>query len=198
MAAPHYEHFHSRALRTVRPSDAKTSGFARAEAALLDKSAASAGARELKWVRNLWAYELFFQQHGRAPRERTRQMITLPPDERRLGEWASRQRRHRGGLDRYQEARLTASRAFQWDMQSTRWLEQAAVVWNVVTVRRRFPRTSSTSQWEAAAARWWARQLRAALSQQLTSDRAELVHLIEIEAARLGVRRPRSRKTTSH
>ena len=56
-------------------------------AALYPASTHVVSTRTSKWIASLHQHEQFWRVHGRAPRERTRDLSTLPAVERRLGEW---------------------------------------------------------------------------------------------------------------
>src|SRR5690554_2090739 len=116
--APVNAHLSAVALSSAMGGDLVSLRFVEAERALLGlppTSSTEPGARQLSWVRRLHAYEQHTRQHGRTPRENTRNREALPADERRMGEWA-RYQRHRGEqLCSFQRTRLEVSAAFQWD-----------------------------------------------------------------------------------
>ena len=99
--------------------------YARAEAVLLTLETGSTSKRADNWVARLHAYESFFVEHQRPPRRSTRGTTPIPETERRLGEWA---RRERDSWDRrtpYQRLRLSVSPAFAIDPNLQRWMNRA-------------------------------------------------------------------------
>lgn len=135
--------------------------------------------RTSNWVLRLHAYEQFWNEHGRAPRERTRDITTLPDDERRLGEWAGRQRRFEHGLTYYQRTRLDVSPAFDWDPWDAQWKRNIDACRRSLDETGRLPNLGSAAATEHALARWLGRQLRASRSRALEPHRrAAVVELL--------------------
>jgi len=83
----------------------------------------SSAKRPASWVTALYGYEVYWRENGRSPRERTRNLATLPAEKRRRGEWARYQRRFEDKLCRYPILRLDVSLAFEWDPHNHTWQE---------------------------------------------------------------------------
>src|SRR5690554_6361532 len=86
-----HERFHAQ-----NPSDERSELYLRADQYLSGSDSAPVAALSKsagRWVRTLHRYEDFWQEHGRCPRENTRDRASLSGSERRLGEWARYQRR---------------------------------------------------------------------------------------------------------
>ncbi len=145
--------------------------------------------RTRNWVLRLHAYEQFWYEHGRAPRERTRDSANLPGDERRLGEWSGRQRRFEHGLTEYQRARLDVSPAFDWDPWDAQWQRNLAACGELLARSGRLPFLSAESRSEHALARWLGRQLRANQSRRLAPTRQKaLAELLAASRSDIAVR----------
>lgn len=172
--------------------------FGRAELALIEERTAvdSLPVRSRRWCENLHTYEDFWAEHGRAPRERTRMMESLPADERHLGEWANRQRRHREALGPFREARLGVSPAFTWDPWQARWDTNFDAV--VLLYRRegRFPAERSADTAETRAATWWKRQTRALKGGALRAERAARVATLLRESGEAAASKRAAMKTS--
>lgn len=127
--------------------------------------------RAHNWLFRLHRYEQFWNERGRTPRERTRDITTLPDEERRLGEWAARQRRFEHGLTTYQRARLDVSPAFEWDPWDAQWHRNLTACGDLLSRSGRLPALSAEGSSEHALARWLGRQLRANQSRRLAPSR---------------------------
>lgn len=136
-----------------------------------------AGASKLadKWVRLLSRYEAFWREFLVPPRENTRERATLPPAERRLGEWARYQRRFEDGLTLFQKVRLDVSPAFSWDPWGARWAENFARCEAFFDSHDTLPRLTNGNPDEFALARWLNRQLYLLKTGALVGARAERV-----------------------
>lgn len=129
--------------------------------------------RAMNWVRALGAYEDFWRETGRTPRENTRNRASLPAAERRLGEWARYQRRFEDGLSRYQEIRLDISPAFAWDPHHQSWQQNFDSCTRHVSETGQLPYLNAADPSEFALARWLGRQLRQLQTGTLLPDRAD-------------------------
>jgi hypothetical protein len=132
----------------------------------LDEELAAGGAetiaarRVTRWLRALHRYEDFARDHSRTARENTRNRATLPPAERRLGEWARYQRRFEDALNSYQRIRLDVSPAFVWDIHDNAWrLNLEACAEHLYTTGN-LPTLNGADPVEFRLARWLGRQLR--------------------------------------
>lgn len=144
--------------RPVCPGDAGANIYSATAAAMLAGTAVRSP-RAAKWVHSLDRYEDHWRERGHAPRENTRARHTLPPEERRLGEWGRYQRRFEDQLNAYQRARLDVSPAFEWDPLGRQWRERFAACVRFVDRRGTLPRLSASDREEFALARWLGRQL---------------------------------------
>jgi hypothetical protein len=108
----------------------------------------------------LHTYEVCWANTGRAPREHTRDLATLPAWERRLGEWARYQRRFERELTTFQRLRLDRSPAFEWDPNEAAWDSALNEAIKIVVNRGRLPFLNGRDRAEFAVARWLGRQMR--------------------------------------
>ena len=181
-------HLAAVALSSAADGDLTSPWFVEAERSLLGLPpawSAEPGARQLSWVGKLHTYEEFTRQHGRAPRENTRNREALPAEERRMGEWARYQRRRGEHLCSFQKARLEMSPAFQWDPQEAAWDAQFNACVKHATRCGRLPILNSADPVEFASARWLGRQLRQLKLGTLRLGRAERIReLLNTFAAR--------------
>ena len=129
------------------------------------------GRRALAWAIALRAYESFWATNGVTARENTRNRSTLPPEERRMGEWARYQRRYRGALCAYQQCRLDASLAFDWDPQQAAWDRHLRACIEHRRETGRLPQVGAHRPQEHTHARWLNRQLALAQTRQLPGNR---------------------------
>ncbi|TDW28944.1 hypothetical protein [Cryobacterium psychrophilum] len=125
-----------------------------------DADRTSASKWAVNWVSALYGYEDFWRENGRTPRERTRNLTTLPGDERRRGEWARYQRRFEITLCRYQIIRLDLSPAFEWDPQEHIWQKNFAAYLHHLQLTGNPPYLKGADPVEFALGRWFNRQLR--------------------------------------
>ena len=140
------------------------------------------------WIAALYDYEDYWREHGRTPRERTRNLATLPAEERRPGEWARYQRRFEDKLCRYQVIRLDASPAFQWDPLEHAWRESFDAC--VRHIAGSLPLLNGADRREFALARWLGRQLRQLqIGTQAESRASQLSMLMTLQDEGLGSRR---------
>lgn len=184
------DHLHALAdsLRLAQGADDLAgANYSLTEAAILHGS--NAYHRAAEWVLSLHRYELFWQEHGRAPREKTSARSTLDPDERHLGEWARYQRRHRHRLNSYQLARLEVSPAFEWDPREAEWQRMFDATRGHARTHGELPRLNRDDPTEFALARWLGRQLRLLQRGALTDSRGERMH--ELLRRNWGPRNPR-------
>lgn len=149
--------------------------------------------RIANWFTTLGLYEEFWWLHRRTPREKTRNPATLPGEERRLAEWARRQRRSAPQLYThiprsaqklctYQVLRLDVSPAFAWQAQQAAW---DAMLESCERHRRRtgaLPRLNGDSAEEFALARWLGRQLRQLQHGGLNEERDAKVRALLADA----------------
>lgn len=133
-------------------------------------------ARATKWITTLHAYEAFWNETGRTPRENTRARSTLTDQERRLGEWGRYQRRFEERLDTYQRARLEMSPAFVWDLRGATWNRHLAAAHAHRHRTGALPRLNSADPHEFALARWLGRALRDLHDRTLAAERADQIH----------------------
>ena len=133
------------------------------------------GARAETWVARLYAYELHWVAEGRAPREHTRDLSTLPDWERRLGEWARYQRRFDRELSSFQRLRLDRSPAFDWDPNDAAWNRALNEAIRIVVNRHRLPYLNGNDRSEFAIARWLGRQMRLRKQGALSQRRETLL-----------------------
>ncbi|MBC7596681.1 MAG: helicase associated domain-containing protein [Kineosporiaceae bacterium] len=131
--------------------------------------------RPTNWVRTLHEHEQFWRDHLHAPRERTRNMATLPQTERLLGEWARYQRRTEPLLARYQVLRLDVSPSFAWDPQQRAWISNFDACHRYLRKTGTLPYLNSAAPEQFALARWLGRQLRHQQAGTLAPDRAALL-----------------------
>lgn len=168
---------HIRAIKlwpTGQPWDPSSVQFRDSEAAVLDPGNPRAvSTRSIKWIANLHRHEQFWRGHGRSPRERTRDLSTLPAFERRLGEWARYQRRTEERLCAFQVIRLDVSPSFRWDPQETRWTHSWEACARHLRKTGSLPRLNSVDAAEFALARWLGRQLRLRRIGMLLPERAD-------------------------
>lgn len=137
--------------------------------------------RPSNWILALLEYEGFWRTHLRAPRENTRNRATLPPAERRMGEWARYQRRFQARLCAYQCVRLDISPAFEWNPQDAAWRQNLAASAKRIVATGKVPHHDSSDPTEFVLARWLGRQLRQRQSGTLLPDRAsQLESLLQI------------------
>jgi hypothetical protein len=113
----------------------------------------------IRWLDALDAYETFWLDYGRTPRENTRDKAALPPVERRLGEWGRYQRRFVEKLCRFQVIRLDVSPAFVWDLHNAVWQKNFDACIHQFRVTGRLPYLNGADQVEFLLARWLGRQL---------------------------------------
>jgi hypothetical protein len=124
------------------------------------------------WVAALHRYEAFWRDQGRRPRERTRNLATLPAQERRMGEWARYQRRTLEQLCRYQLTRLGVSPAFVWDPQEADWQANFEACSRYLRITATLPRLTAADPNTFALARWLGRQLKELQTGRLPVGRA--------------------------
>jgi hypothetical protein len=136
------------------------------------QASSSVSKRALNWTSKLYRYELFTAENGHTPRENTRNRISLPPEERRLGEWAGYQRRMQDRLTRFQRIRLDISTAFEWEPHDSHWRARLAEYRAHLDCTGRQPYFNSQDPCEFRLARWVARQLHLMHSGTLRSERA--------------------------
>ncbi|MBC7597308.1 MAG: helicase associated domain-containing protein [Kineosporiaceae bacterium] len=127
------------------------------------------------WVRSLHRHEQFWRDHLQPPRERTRNLSTLPQSERLLGEWARRQRRTEHRLSRYQILRLEVSPSFAWDPRERAWINNYDACHRHLRKTGTLPYLAGASPEQFALARWLGRQLHALKDGTLPPDRAALL-----------------------
>ncbi|MFE4951090.1 hypothetical protein ACFQ9V_13390 [Leifsonia sp. NPDC056665] len=132
------------------------------------------GARAEIWVERLYSYELHWVAEGRAPREHTRDLSTLPGWERRLGEWARYQRRFDRELSKFQRLRLDRSPAFDWDPNEAAWDRALNAAIQIVVREQRLPYLNGNDRSEFVVARWLGRQLRLRKAGALSKRRETL------------------------
>jgi hypothetical protein len=116
--------------------------------------------RASRWLRALYLYEGFHRVHDRTARENTRNRATLPPSERRLGEWARYQRRFEDALNSYQRIRLDVSPAFVWDLHNNAWQLNLEACAQHLYNTGNLPILNGADPAEFRLARWLGRQLR--------------------------------------
>ncbi|WP_104126719.1 hypothetical protein [Cryobacterium sp. Y57] len=116
--------------------------------------------RPVNWVSTLYGYEEFWRENGRSPRENTRNLATLPAEERRKGGWAGYQRKFEERLCRYQIIRLDLSPAFEWDPQENIWQKNFAAYVHHLQRTGNPPYLNGADSVEFALGRWFNRQLR--------------------------------------
>jgi hypothetical protein len=155
--------------------DATGTPFLEAERLFLARAGRSSSAiskRAFNWTSKLYRYELFTAENGRTPRENTRNRVSLPPGERRLGEWAGYQRRMQDRLSRFQWIRLDLSSAFEWDPLESQWQSRLEEYRSFVSAHGRQPFLNPEEPSEFRLARWVARQLDSLRIGSLPLDRA--------------------------
>jgi hypothetical protein len=164
--------------------DAQGTSFLEAERAFLaqsDRPSNGISKRAINWTNKLYRYELFATEFDRTPREHTRNRATLPPDERRLGEWAAYQRRTQDRLARFQWIRLDLSTAFEWDPNDSKWQVRLREYRAHLESTGRQPLHNTDDPTEFRLARWLARQLHLLRLASLHPDRAiQIESLIRI------------------
>jgi len=133
------------------------------------------GRRAQNWVDALYRYEEFWRTWSRTPRENTRDRTQLPAVERRLGEWARYQRRHRDGLCLYQRVRCEVSPAFVWDLQEHAWLAKRSRCVQFLEDTGRLPHLNSADRDEFLLARWLGRQMHEYQTDTLPDGRRALL-----------------------
>ncbi|TFD37769.1 hypothetical protein E3T40_04045 [Cryobacterium sp. TMT1-19] len=131
--------------------------------------------RAANWAEALYRYEHFWRVNGRSPRENTRDRSSLPPEERRMGEWARHQRRFDDRLSSYQKVRLDVSPAYEWDPLESVWQAHLAECEQHGRTTGRLPRLHAADPAEFALARWLGRQLRQLQQRTLPDSRATQV-----------------------
>jgi hypothetical protein len=139
--------------------------------------------RATRWATTLYHYEEFWRETGHTPRENTRNVATLPDDERHQGEWARYQRRFAEKLCRYQTIRLDLSPTFKWDPhEHLRQTNFAACVRHVQALGR-LPYLKGADKVEFALARWFGRQVRQLQTGTQPAGRAaQLVRLVALQS----------------
>ena len=143
--------------------DLASAEYLEAERLLLDlppNSELRPGRRHQNWVVKLHAYETFTSGTGWRPRENTRNRTSLPPAERRMGEWARYQRRLEDELCSFQKTRLDVSPAFEWDPQQASWDARSYECIRHALTAGQLPLLNSADLGEFANARWLGRQIR--------------------------------------
>ena len=135
------------------------------------------------WVNSLHRHEQFWRDHERSPREKTRNLATLPDEERRLGEWGRYQRRTKKLLAQYQLIRLDVSPSFFWDPQESAWIANFDACARHKRMNGSLPRLNSTDRDEFVLARWLGRQLRQLQSGTMPEGRATLLRSLLDEDA---------------
>ena len=159
------DHLHARAEELWRREldpDPRSARYAAADrtGAYRDAPQPAYFKRPVNWVTALYAYEDFWRENGRTPRENTRDLSTLPVDERRKGGWAGYQRKFEERLCRYQIIRLDISPAFEWDPQEHLWQKNFNAYLEHLTTTGNPPHLNGSDAAEFALARWFNRQLR--------------------------------------
>jgi hypothetical protein len=160
--------------RLENEPDTRSAAYAQADQdwAFADGCSPRRRSRVDNWVRTLGAYEQFWLEIGRTPRENTRNRASLPASERRLGEWARYQRRFEDNLCRYQEIRLDVSPAFVWDPHHAGWQQNVEACIRHVQESGQLPFLNAADPIEFALARWLGRQLRHLKTGTLLPERA--------------------------
>ena len=128
--------------------------------------------RAANWAEALSRYEDFWRLNGRSARENTRDRSSLPPEERRMGEWARHQRRFDDRLSSYQKVRLDVSPAFEWDPRESVWQAHLAECEQHVRRTGKLPYLNAADPAEFALGRWLGRQLRQMQGRALRDSRA--------------------------
>ena len=132
------------------------------------------GRRAANWINTLHRHEQFWRDRERSPREKTRNLATLPDGERWLGEWSRYQRRTKL-LVRYQVIRLAVSPSFSWDPQESAWIANYDACARHKRMNGSLPRLTSADRDEFVLARWLGRQLRQLQSGTMPEGRAVLL-----------------------
>jgi hypothetical protein len=128
--------------------------------------------RAANWAAALYRYEEFWRLNGHSPRENTRNRSSLPPEERRMGEWARHQRRFDDRLSSFQKIRLDISPAFEWDPLESVWQAHLAECGQHVRTTGRLPYLNAADPAEFALGRWLGRQFRQLQTRTLPDSRA--------------------------
>lgn len=162
-------------------SDPRSARYESAEKGIILNSTRPIPSRQRRWITQLHTYEMFWIEHGRSAREKTRNRSSLPEDERRLGEWARYQRRNRTDLCIYQTIRLDVSPAFEWDPQTAAWDGNFAACHRHVLATGSLPILDTRDPDQFALARWLVRQLDLRQRHLLLPDRerqlSSLLHM---------------------
>lgn len=132
--------------------------------------------RHRTWVEKLHGYEGFADRENRNPRENTRDRASLPPTERRMGEWARYQRQRRSNLCQFQVLRLDASPVFRWHPHEDAWNAQCNALIRHIERFGQLPFLNSADQGEFALARWLHRQLQKLKDGTLSGRRNRRLH----------------------
>ncbi|PPL18639.1 hypothetical protein [Microterricola pindariensis] len=168
-------HAHAAALWQAAEPDDTSAHYERADgfvAGVFGELGTGFPRRPLNWARSLHRYEHHGREGGRAPRENTRDRSQLPPDERRMAEWARYQRRFSDTLCRYQQIRLDLSPVFQWDPHQAAW-QMRLHECKLHRVRTGgLPYLNQDDPHEFALARWLGRQFRQLQYGTLSAGRA--------------------------
>ncbi|WP_251449382.1 hypothetical protein [Microbacterium sp. Marseille-Q6648] len=159
MNEPHLHAMADAIWRAADPGDTAAARYAAAAEHFLS-GVPVVYVRPTKWILTLRAYERFWEQHDRTPRENTRARSTLPAAERHLGEWARYQRRFEEHLNGYQLGRLEVSPAFVWDLRGANWHRHLIACHAHRAESGQLPRLNADDTEEFALARWLGRQLR--------------------------------------
>ena len=130
------------------------------------------------WATALHEYEGFWREHGRRPREHTRNRATLPAEESGMGCWARYQSRFEGKLCQYQRIRLDISPAFEWDIHEGDWQKALDACIGHFQKAGRRPYLNRSDRTEFALARWLNRQLLHLKNDTLSKNRAERISTI--------------------
>jgi hypothetical protein len=130
--------------------------------------------RAANWISALHRHEQFWRDRERSPREKTRNLATLPDGERWLGEWGRYQRRTKL-LVRYQMIRLDVSPSFSWDPQESAWIANYDACARHRRMNGSLPRLTSADRDEFVLARWLGRQLGQLRAGTASADRARLL-----------------------
>ena len=148
--------------------------------------------RPANWISALYSYEEFWRENGRTPRENTRDLATLPAEERRKGGWAGYQRKFEEKLCRYQIIRLDLSPAFEWDPQEHVWQKNYAAYLHHLHLTGNPPYLNGADPAEFALGRWFNRQLRQLqIGAQPKSRADQLAVLLALRGTTGGIGRPR-------
>ena len=140
--------------------------------------------RAARWVTHLAAYESFCEREGRAPRRTVGGGAALVC-ERRLADWARRQRKGELALTRFQHLRLGAIASFAWEPLTAAWALSRSEVVTLARTIGRMPRRRAEDPREREAAYWLARQRQALTMETTPHSRRRDVRLLLRELDKL-------------